>query len=369
MKITLVAGGTGSQNMQKALVHFGKIPFTFSILINCYDNGKSTGWIRKFFEDRILGPSDLRKNQLLRHLLIHGKTKLYQLLKQRFSAHSLPEIQEEVFGLSEQICSWVSPEYVIILKSIRDRFLDTLEKKNLQSLTDFSYANVIYGYLAYILTSMSAAGKFIAGLLDIPTDAVILNSDENFFLQAITTSNYQIEDEGDIVNWDNPDDKIKDIYLEDKDGHIGVPELSETAASLLLNSDLIILSPGTQYSSLIPTYASKNFNDFMKHSRAAKYLIMNNVEDKDMKGVNSLELLEIVSHYLDLSRLSNLTVVYNENAQDSMKVIDQRFNYIKGNLSSSSSKNHDGKKLIKLIFSHFYSNNLTANTDFQPSFR
>lgn len=358
-KATVIGGGTGSQPMQKALIGQLGSSFEFSVLTNCYDNGKSTGFVRRLFNNKILGPSDLRKNQLLRHFLLQGQTELYQALNYRFTAKSLAEIETEVGKVNEKICSLVPKEYRTILKRIEDHFLTNLREKNLECLTDFSYTNVIYGNLAYSLKSMSAAGRFMAGLLNIPEDAVMLNSDENFFLKAITEFGHKIEDEGDIVNWCHPDDKITDILLEDRDGNLGIPKLLESAASLLSKSDLIIFSCGTQLSSLIPTYISQGFNEIIKRSSAAKYLIMNNTEDKDMKGVNSLGLLEIVSNYLDLSEFRNFTVVYNEKAQASMKLIDQRFNYIKGNLSSPNSKKHDGDTLVNLILSHYQSGYLT----------
>ena len=82
IKICLFSGGTGNDRFIQLLKDIPEI--TLDIIVNGYDDGKSTKEIREF-SNGILGPSDFRKN--LSHL-INLKSKngkiLYKLLNFRF---------------------------------------------------------------------------------------------------------------------------------------------------------------------------------------------------------------------------------------------------------------------------------------------
>jgi len=71
MHITIISGGSGSANIQKGLYEIcPNLPI--NLLINGYDDGKSTGVLRKLYLNT-LGISDFRKNQLLEYQLLYGK--------------------------------------------------------------------------------------------------------------------------------------------------------------------------------------------------------------------------------------------------------------------------------------------------------
>ena len=77
MIITIISGGSGSTNIQKGL-HEICPNLSINLLINGYDDGKSTGILRKLFPNT-LGISDFRKNQLLEYELLHGNNNIYKL--------------------------------------------------------------------------------------------------------------------------------------------------------------------------------------------------------------------------------------------------------------------------------------------------
>ena len=94
-------------------------------------------------------------------------------------------------------------------------------------------------------------------------DTVHLISDKSLLLKAETQSGHIIEDEGDIVTWDNPDDKIIRAILMDGESEY-IPVVGEDSAhtdrtilQIVDEADIIIFSSGTQWSSLIPTYMHK----------------------------------------------------------------------------------------------------------------
>ena len=80
MKISIITGGSGSESIQKGL-HDLMPHLNINLIINGYDDGKSTGVLRKLFPGT-LGISDFRKNQVLEYKLINGNTPIYNLLNQ-----------------------------------------------------------------------------------------------------------------------------------------------------------------------------------------------------------------------------------------------------------------------------------------------
>ncbi len=60
LRVTMFSGGTGSNRLTQAILEQWLHEIDLTILINAYDDGKSTGKIRRDFG--ILGPSDIGKN-------------------------------------------------------------------------------------------------------------------------------------------------------------------------------------------------------------------------------------------------------------------------------------------------------------------
>src|SRR5882762_2873914 len=59
INVVLFSGGSGTQSIAEALLRHPQI--SLKILINAYDDGHSTGRLRRFVPG-MLGPSDVRKN-------------------------------------------------------------------------------------------------------------------------------------------------------------------------------------------------------------------------------------------------------------------------------------------------------------------
>lgn len=319
MKIVIFTGGTGSVALQTGLYELYGDDIEVNCIFNAYDNGLSTGLVRQVFDGKILGPSDLRKNQILRHKLKYGQTKLLDFLDIRFSVEQ--DAAEEYCLNRLKTLDWADKHVESIFNRAIKFYFN--QQKALQiTYDDFSISNIIYAGLAgQFNNSLEMAGIEMAKLLGIEEDAVILSSDESLFLQALTKSGYTILDEGDIVNWNNPDDPIIDIKLVDIGGCERLPQLTPRAQNAMLDADIIILSSGTQWSSLIPTYVCTNFSDTLEHSKAfnnkALYCIINNVQDKDMTGLNVREMIDIVDRYIPKEHIK---FIFNKNASDEMSI-------------------------------------------------
>ena len=84
MRIVIFSGGRGCTNIIKSMLN--QTQADLSIIVNAYDNGKSTGRIRAFIPG-ILGPSDIRKN-VSTVLEYFNQIKLVDLLEFRLSNNS-----------------------------------------------------------------------------------------------------------------------------------------------------------------------------------------------------------------------------------------------------------------------------------------
>lgn len=320
MKLVIFSGGTGSVALQSGLRRLYKNNIDVTVITNLFDNGKSTGAVRQVMDGKILGPSDLRKNQTLRHSLLHGITDVYKFMDIRFDC---PAEKAEEYCLNELYKLSSAEDGNAEFKAVAHMAIKTyfsFPKSRQITYSDFSISNIIYaGLAAQYNYSMDAAGREMAKLLRIEEDAVIPSSDESLFLQAITKSGHTILDEGDIVDWNNPDDKIVDIKLVDEGGVDRLPVFTTRATDAVKSADIIVLSSGTQWSSLIPTYVSYGFEQAFAASKAYQnknvFSIINNVQDKDMTGVDVNEMIKILSNYIDTK---DVKFIFNKNASPEM---------------------------------------------------
>lgn len=352
MKIVIFSGGTGSVQLQTGLYEvFGKEALDYTIITNLADNGLSTGVVRKVMDGEIMGPSDLRKNQMLR-------AKLHQSCDD----HTLSFLDQRITMRAEEVELYLLTTIAQLdegyeTKNILEIGVKTFfeQPKALQiDYDDFSVSNIIYAGLARrYANSLDIAGEMFEQVLGIPKDSVISNTDQSMYLTATTESGYRIMDEGDIVSWNNPRDKIVSCSFIDVHGKPVVPVMNGKSLKAIAEADLIIFSTGTQWSSLIPTYISKGFKDAIESSAAPKYLIMNATEDKDMKGVTGDQILDILSNYLPLDQINIVT------AEDGLEsLIPTKKNVIKEQLMDSYTNKHSPRRLVLAIFKHYYDKHL-----------
>lgn len=376
--IVIFSGGTGSIAIQEGFsTIYGNENYNIDIVINAYDNGKSTGVCREIFDSKILGPSDLRKNHMTQFKVQHKEelkdydsreSVLYRLFNLRFDAKSKEEYYDNACELLENAREKIGDRDTFYLKSLLDFFFfenigNSIWRKSIENVdfNDFSIANIFYAAAAAMNgNSLRLAGKEMSSVLRIK-DNVHLISDVNLYLQAKTESGYLIPDEGDIVEWDNPNDKIVDVLLV-KDGKEYIPSVDEgtdltkvkSVKNIIEEADIIIFSSGTQWSSLIPSYMHSGLRKMLSASNAKKYLIINNVEDHDMKGVSADDIVDILSRYIPVD---DITSVVNLDAVEGMNKVTKSKS-ITGHISGEKSK-HSPTKIVSLMMKDFY--NLSDN--------
>lgn len=388
-KVLIFAGGTGSIALQTGLHQLYGNSLQVDVVISAYDNGKSTGECRKIFGGKILGPSDLRKNQLTQFKLYNGldcqneditktdKKLLLDLFEERFSKPKWQESYDYAVARTKstfaeirklvddkQLCdkkeqillslieNFFFEEYVGLSKKVRTSVLTA-------DLNDFSISNMFYASAAAINgNSLSKAGLLMADILGIDNH-VHLISDINLYLYAEAKSGRIISDEGVIVTYDNASDPISKVVLLNEKGQKYVPSLDEDicvdvkTSKLIEQADIIIFSSGTQWSSLIPTYMHQGFYKQIKSAKAAKYLVMNNKEDRDMKGISASGMLNILQDYLPLD---DVKIIINSKADEPMAKVEEQWEgqTLVNELSEAGSKTHNPELLAKCIMKDYY---------------
>lgn len=374
--VVIFAGGRGAVKLQQSIAKWGGAGVNLQIIISAYDNAKSTLACRQVFDHKILGVSDLRKNHITQYKIqrIDGKSDMYSSFAKKiydWLEYRLPKDWSKNF---EDTYAYVKDTYVgqashffddsdiKLLKQAIDNFFSQSKAKDI-NYADFALSNILYASIANLNgNSFDAAGTIMAKILGIKNNVHCI-SNVNLYLGATTISGKELPDEDIMSQWKNPDDPIDHLWYVDRDGNEYYPTVDEmpdktidpkhTCEKILDNADIIIFSSGSQWTSLIPTYAQNRFNEIMKRSKAKKYLVMNNVEDRDLYSCDADWILKHIEKYVDID---DFTIVLNENAIDSLnKLKDNRFKTISGMLSDEKGSPVHNLEVFKTIMVDYVS--------------
>lgn len=334
MKITILSGGSGNDSLVKGLKEI--YPNSdIKVIINQYDSGLSTGICREV--TNTLGVSDARKNHSRMYKAMHNSVN--QTIMEFYENRYDFTVGNELNEILELLNKWNLNQF----KDYAIRFFNNEKAQNYE-YADFNVANIIYAQM-YSEIGYERTHKCFCDLLGID-DFVILNSFDNVYLNAITKDGNVIDDEGDIVNYANSEDKIVDIIYK------GVKtELNQKAIDRVLNSDLIIISTGTFWSSIYPTLDYLNFYDYINQSNAKKIWAINNNEDEDAYGVTSNDFIAQFE-VLGLN-LNDFTILENLDSIDSLHMSNEKYNVIFKHMGNHNGK-HNGLKFAKEILIEYY---------------
>ena len=142
INLTIFAGGSGNSKLIKILSKIDEV--NLNIIVNCYDDGKSTGELRSLIKG-MLGPSDIRKNissLLDTHDIFEKKLKF--IIDYRFAeiyTKNIIKIISSQIQLRKTIESLPKKIYEDIFE-----YLEIFQKKiNKNSkVIDFSLGNIIF---------------------------------------------------------------------------------------------------------------------------------------------------------------------------------------------------------------------------------
>jgi 2-phospho-L-lactate transferase/gluconeogenesis factor (CofD/UPF0052 family) len=322
--VTLFAGGRGGATIARELLRTRSTEL--SLVINGYDNGLSSGALRRYLPG-MLGPSDFRKNLLL-HLDSDdaGQVALIWML-----THRLPRgaTRQDLSQLIDAIAAPASAAFAHLPPQARAGILRELtvfrhwheRHSSGLDLADCALGNLVFaGSYLRLAGDFNAAVAACAATFGSPARLLNVTAGQNAFLVALKQNGKLLADEAEIVG---PQDggAITDLFLlrepvtwSCRDELTALPpqqlrqELARRSARVTLNpqagdairyADLLLYGPGTPHSSLLPSYLTPGIADaIMTSSAIAKVFVVNMREDHDVTGMAATELVERTLSYL-----------------------------------------------------------------------
>lgn len=324
-KIVLFCGGRGSATIIRALLRHTDIELT--LLVNAYDDGLSTGALRNFIPG-MLGPSDFRKN--LSYLLgnySNAQYALRNLMEYRLPADAdAGEIEKlarfarsnDTALLDAPLNGWFAQLPASLstrLRAFLGRFFDHAASVDVA----FDYRDCSLGNLVFAGAYLQCGRDFNAAAADVGdlvgSRARLLNvsSEQNRVLVGLKQDGTYLSSEAEIVGPQSPA-PITDLYLLEQsltDGDIQmlsgldvagkrvflerrnrIPPLAPAAAQAIADADIILYGPGTQHSSLLPSYYIAR-QALAAAPAPVKTIVMNLDPDNDIQGLSASDVVDL----------------------------------------------------------------------------
>lgn len=213
-KVTILGGGTG---MSSLLLELKKFPIDITSVITVSDNGRSTGRLRREFKTPAVG-----------------------------------DIRKVITNLSE-----VDP----IIKQMMEYRFTTSSDLDGQSL-----GNLILTALLDLTGNLEDSIKALSKLFHVEQQLLPISEDSSLTLMGETISGEVIEGEAQITK---SHQKFKRIYYKEE------PHVLPGVITAIKQSDLIIFSMGSLYTSLLPNIICKEVQDALEETKAPIMYICN----------------------------------------------------------------------------------------------
>lgn len=249
MKVAVLGGGTGMSQLLRGLK---KLPFDISAIVSVCDDGSSTGRLREEFHTPAVG--DIRK------VLI-----------------SLSENEEEI-------------------KRLFDYRFNTSS-----DLDGHALGNLLLTGAAEITGNVSGGIELVNSLLKLKGKVIPLTED-NVTLMGKMNSGKVVMGEHHITE---DDGKIKAVYYKE------TPEVNPDVLKAIRHADVIILSMGSLFTSIIPNLLCKEVRKEIDNSKAKLMYVCNIMtqpgETDDFKVSDHVKLLNsyLGKHKIDTVILNN----------------------------------------------------------------
>jgi 2-phospho-L-lactate transferase/gluconeogenesis factor (CofD/UPF0052 family) len=323
IRVAVFCGGRGSATIIRELVRSTEVQL--ALLVNAYDDGLSTGALRNFIPG-MLGPSDFRKNfSYLLDLYSDEQYALKSLIEFRLpmtcSPAEIPRLQDFVLSgnphaVGEPLCDLFgrlgngTREQVRRLLKV---FLDYANGSARQfDFRDCAVGNLIFAG-AYLGQghNFNASAEVMSRLVSSQAVLVNVSNGENRTLVALKEDGELLAREEKIVGEQSParirkiffmpeplsEDELAQVNgrsVDEKEAWLAarqsLPVLSEEARRFLRDAEIIVYGPGTQHSSLLPSYCIAS--EALKAAKAPiKAFVLNLGPDHDIQGLTASDLL------------------------------------------------------------------------------
>lgn len=308
-KVVAIGGGSGLAMLLRGLKHY---PISLSGLVTMTDNGASSGRLSR--ELGVLPPGDIRKCLAA---LSNDERLMTKLFEYRFS---------------------------------RGR-----------GLNGHSLGNLLLIALADITGDFDTAVEASSKILSIKGE-VIPSTLEHVGLVAELNNKQRAFGEVDIPKLGHRFG-IKDVSLVPSD-----VKANPNAVHFINNADLIIVGPGSLYTSVIPNFLIKDFRKAFEESSAMKVYVCNtSTERGETEGFSVEDHIDVLRRYLNGTRFDrvivNNVIVARDGSEGklgSVKNITTDLDEISGIkvtkadlINEKEPLFHDSKKLAKAIWSVF----------------
>ena len=327
-RVTVFSGGSGSNNLSRGLLAREQ---DLTLLLNAYDDGKSTGDIRRNFN--VLGPSDMAKNVLV---FIEGKDEnLDAFLGSRFAKDADPsDLREQVRSIAigemkgelAAALSKVKAEFQDIIREYVRRFWEKLEDWEVKNdeeynMADYGLRNIVFTG-AFFMHGEDYHQTIRAMLKDFgAAGRVILNNQEPVWLIAVTEKGELLNSEAAVVDDFLEQEIVEDFLVasvlteEEVEGFYALDgvearikyisdnfaldiDATNEAVQSIENAETIVFAPTTFHSSLAPTLTTRGISSALGKSRVPKILIANLVRERGRQTIG--EIVEEMTRYINL---------------------------------------------------------------------
>jgi 2-phospho-L-lactate transferase/gluconeogenesis factor (CofD/UPF0052 family) len=341
VNIVLFSGGRGTATITEAFLKHPQIALT--VIVNAYDDGLSTGRLRRYIP-QMLGPSDVRKNlsrlipesdrsqRALKFLLEYrfpdkfgeeaALTCLNGLIR-RDSEAVLPELRESFGNLSltqSQALSALLSEFL--------RYREEQGKKGIPfDFGDCSLGNLMFaGCFLQQGMDFNRATEVMSRLCEAKGELLNVSLGEPLVLVGVKEDGTYLANEAEIVSKQSSS-RLAEIFLLqnylDPAAAAGLkgkapaeviarlrelsvsPKLNPQVREAMARADIIIYGPGTQHSSLFPSYLTLGLTEAIAaNADAEKIFIANIHKDHEIQNETAASLTEKLRYYLsDKGRL------------------------------------------------------------------
>jgi 2-phospho-L-lactate transferase/gluconeogenesis factor (CofD/UPF0052 family) len=341
LQVVLFSGGRGSRALAQQLVGSDRVDLT--LVINGYDDGASTGEVRRFLGD-CLGPSDFRKNASRVAAELHTAPALIALVDHRLpvgcdaptaltALAALRQAPPDGHGAAAVVRRIAVDCPAAALDAIAQR-LDAFVAEMRRTGVPFDFSDCAIGNLVFAGSFLRTGRRFndavddYAALLGVPAGHLENVTDgTNAYLVAIDGQGALLASEADIVSTRQGDATIRDIFLVDRpldardpafagldaDGlramlrrYQARPAVNPRVVERIAAADLIVYAPGTQHSSLFPSYLTPGVSEAIAGNLPAIKLLITNIQpDAEIGDVSAVDLIDRALYYLrDKGRLA-----------------------------------------------------------------
>lgn len=313
VSVVLFSGGRGSGVLSRQLI--GHTDVALTIAINGYDDGASTGEVRRFLGDS-LGPSDFRKNaSRVARETRSCPDRIIELFDTRLPN---PCSREHALRALEGVAVEGGPQMRVRIDAVTRE----LETGRAFEFSDCAIGNLVFaGCYLYCGRRFNDAVDDYCGLLGLPVGLIDNVTDgTNAFLVALERDRGVLVSEAEIVDAKQKN-RISDVFLLDAPlseadraalGRLTQEQcatwLEQRSRPMPLNprlrerlaaADLIIYAPGTQHSSLFPSYLTKDLSRAIASNLTAIKLLVTNIQaDAEISGSTAVDIVERAVFYL-----------------------------------------------------------------------